>query len=118
MIKRNRDELKIQIDDIKEKMNEDRVEMDKKYHEPMKETVEVMKHKIIESKKEVQDVRQNLSIMTKEIEKIKAVMFQIMKKMNIDEQAIQTLPSSSSPGIKYTGKEDILIAGGGNYLVS
>ncbi|XP_046841933.1 E3 ubiquitin-protein ligase NRDP1-like [Xenia sp. Carnegie-2017] len=88
------------VDKVKVKMD---AEVGRQYAEIRKE--------MMESKREIKDVQQNLSLLTKEIKDMKVMMFQILEKMNKNEQHVQTLTSPIEIVIN-TLKSDILVAGG------
>ncbi|XP_046843316.1 spermatocyte protein spe-26-like [Xenia sp. Carnegie-2017] len=87
-------QVKIPIDKINGKMEQVKAEMDKKLFDVCGLSTKIQKE-MMESRKEIRHIQQNLSTVTKEIKEMKVMMFQILGKM--------------------TKNEDILIAGGDSH---
>ncbi|XP_046842081.1 kelch-like protein 5 [Xenia sp. Carnegie-2017] len=73
-----------------------------------------LQKEMLGSRKEMKDVQQSLSTVTKEMMEMKAMMFQMLEKMNTNVQHIQTLTSPTEL-VMNSVRNDILIAGGYPY---
>ena len=78
--------------------------------EKVKKEVGEVKKEVGEIKKEVKDVKENLPKVNKDVDEVKAMMSQVLEKLNMLEH-LNKLPSPTE-GMLNTPTEDILIAGG------
>ena len=97
------------VKQINEKM-ETVKEMNKEINEKVEALSGQMKKEIGEVKKEVKDMKDNLSKVNKDVDEVKVMMIQMLEKLNMLE-LLNKLPSSTE-GMLNTPREDILIAGG------
>ncbi len=96
------------------KMNEKDEAMNKEVGEKVEASSRETKKEIGEVKKEVKDTKDNLDKVNKDVDEIKAMMTQILEKLNMLELANE-LPSPAE-GMLNSPREEILIAGGyGDY---
>ncbi|XP_046864569.1 kelch-like protein 12 isoform X2 [Xenia sp. Carnegie-2017] len=103
------DKMEMQMNNLSRKIDEKFFEV-KDSVKPLTSQYKEM----MESRKEIKDVQQNLSTVTKEMKEMKAMMFQMLEKMNINEQHVQTLTSPTEM-VMNSVKGDILVAGGALY---
>jgi archaellum component FlaC len=85
----------------------EQVETINKRHDEIQQEV---KNEVGEVRKEVRDVKENLSKMNKDVDEVKAMMSQILEKLNVLER-MNELPSPTEELLNNL-KEDILVAGG------
>ena len=112
-IKRNHVDMKKTVGDLEERL----VEMNRMVNEKVEavrvtqnEIKQEHKHEVRELKKEVKDVKENLFKVNEDVDEVKVMMSQVLKKLNILEH-LNKLPSLIE-GMLNTPREDILIAGG------
>ena len=87
-----------------------KVDMNMQMDEEMSERVEASRKEIGEVKKEVKDMKNNLSTVNKDVDEIKVMMTQVLEKLNMLEQLNKL--SSPAEGMSNTPKQDILVTGG------
>jgi F0F1-type ATP synthase membrane subunit b/b' len=85
-------------------------EINKEMNEKVEASSGQMKKEIGEVKKEVKDMKDNLSKVNKDVDEVKVMMIQMLEKFNMLE-LLNKLPSPTE-GMLNTPREDILIAGG------
>ena len=101
---------KLQTMNIEMRMNH--VDM-KKIVSELEDNVEIeVKKEVGEVKKEVKDVKENLSKVNKDVGEVKAMMSQVLEKLNMLEHLNKLRLPSTTEGMLNTPREDILIASG------
>ena len=91
-------------------VNEKVEAMRKRQNEVEQEVKKEVQKDVGEIKKEVKDVKENLSKVNKDVGEVKVMMSQVLEKLNMFEH-LSKLPSPTK-GMFNIGKEDILIAAG------
>ena len=89
------------------KTSQDQIKQDQ---QQVKQEVQQVTEEIKQVKKEVKDVKESLSKVNKDVDEVKAMMIQVLEKLNMLEQHNKVSPPTA--GILDTPKEDILVAGG------
>ncbi|XP_046864567.1 spermatocyte protein spe-26-like isoform X2 [Xenia sp. Carnegie-2017] len=110
-LSRKIDEKFFEVKDSVKPLTSQYKEMMESVVENVEQNLSTVTKEMMESRKEIKDVQQNLSAVTKEMKEMKTMMFQMLEKMNINEQHVQTLTSSIEM-VMNSVKCDILIAGG------
>jgi hypothetical protein len=110
-VKEMNEKVEASVKEINEKVEASVKEINKKVEASSGQT----KEEIGEVKKEVKDMKDNLSKVNKDVVEVKVMMIQMLEKFNMLE-LLNKLPSPTE-GMLNTPREDILIAGGyGGFL--
>ena len=105
-VKEINEKVEASVKEINEKVEASVKEMNEKVEASSGQT----KEEIGEVKKEVKDMKDNLSKVNKDVDEVKVMMIQMLEKFNMLE-LLNKLPSPTE-GMLNTPREDILIAGG------